>query len=209
MNVWLEVVGWVGSILIVLSLTQARVLRFRWMNLTGSVVATTYNSIIGIWPFAAMNLAITLINVYWLLRLYREAHDEAVYEVLEVGAEDAYLQRVLRVHAADIAKSHPAFVAGSGARSGDRSAFLIVRGDETVGAVVVRDAGDGEGVVELDWVTPRFRDFSPGEFVHRRSSIFTDRGFRRIVVERAPAGERAYLERVGFRPEGDRWIRTV
>lgn len=208
MNVWLEVVGWVGSVLIVVSLAQARVLRFRWINLTGSVVATAYNVIVGIWPFAAMNGVIAVINVYWLVRLYREAHDEQVYDVVEVRAEDAYLQRVLRLHATDIAKSHPAFAATSPG-AGRRHAFLVVRGDETVGAVVLRDAGDGVAMVELDWVTPRFRDFTPGEFVHRRSGIFTDLGFRRVIVEHAPAAERSYLERVGFAQDGNRWVRTV
>lgn len=44
---WLEIVGWAGSGLVVLSLTQARVLRFRVLNLVGSVLATGYNTIGG------------------------------------------------------------------------------------------------------------------------------------------------------------------
>ena len=64
MSTWLEVIGWVGSILVVLSLMQARVLRFRWMNLIGAVIATGYNAWVGVWPFAAMNAAISIIDVY-------------------------------------------------------------------------------------------------------------------------------------------------
>ncbi len=71
MNVWLEVIGWVGSGLVVWSLMQARVLRFRWMNLAGSAVAAGYNAWVGIWPFAVMNGVIAIIDVYWLLRLKR------------------------------------------------------------------------------------------------------------------------------------------
>jgi hypothetical protein len=33
---------------------------------------------VGIWPFVAMNAAISAINVYWLLRLNRERHDASV-----------------------------------------------------------------------------------------------------------------------------------
>ena len=111
---WLEIAGWVGSALVVLSLTQARVFRFRWLNLTGSLIATTYNAILGIWPFFAMNAAISLINIYWLRRLTRERHDAAVYEVVEVAPDDAYLLHVLRTHAADIAGFAPGFVAQLG-----------------------------------------------------------------------------------------------
>ncbi|MFD6443567.1 hypothetical protein ACFWEJ_00595 [Promicromonospora sp. NPDC060204] len=205
---WLELAGWVGSALVVLSLTQARVFRFRWLNLTGSLIATTYNAILGIWPFFAMNAAISLINIYWLRRLTRERHDAAVYEVVEVAPDDAYLLHVLRTHAADIATFAPGFVAQPGPGE-ERSAFLVQRGDETVGVVEVRDGGDGAGVVELDWVSMRFRDLTPGEFVYRRSGIFAAKGFDRVVVPQPAPGEHAYLRGVGFRPEGDTWVREV
>ncbi|OZB88354.1 MAG: hypothetical protein B7X41_08585 [Microbacterium sp. 14-71-5] len=221
MVLW-QVIGWVGSGLVVLSLMQARVLRFRWMNLAGAVVATVYNAVFAIWPFAAMNGAIAVIDVYWLWRLLRERHDSAVYEVVEVAPDDAYLQHVLGVHAADIAQFRaPAPVpAGQGGTGGGtvvapgtpvrgadgRVALLVVRGDETVGVVLVRRLDEGVGYVELDWVTPRFRDFTPGEFVYRRSGVFAEHGFRQLV---APTGEADYLTRVGFRREGDGWVREV
>lgn len=205
---WLEIAGWTGSALVVLSLTQARVFRFRWLNLIGSLVATTYNAILDIWPFVAMNAAISLINIYWLVRLNRERHDAAVYEVVEVAPDDAYLLHVLRTHAADIASFAPSFVALPGAGD-ERSAFLVQRGDETVGVVEVRNAGDGTAVVELDWVSRRFRDLTPGEFVHRRSGIFAAKGFARVVVPQARSGDLAYLRGVGFRPEGSAWVREV
>jgi len=207
MNPWLEALGWIGSVLVVLSLTQARVLRFRWLNLVGSLIATAYNAVVGIWPFVAMNGAITIINVYWLVRLYREAHDDTTYEVVEVAPDDAYLLHVLRTHSADIAQFSPHFHADAPPQG--RSAFLVQRGDETVGVVVLRDAGDGEAVVELDWVSRRFRDFTPGEFVHRRSGIFTARGFRRVVVPPDAVHDRTYLERMGFSPDGGGWVREV
>jgi hypothetical protein len=42
---WWQVIGWVGSALVVLSLAQARVLRFRWLNLAGAVLATAFNAV--------------------------------------------------------------------------------------------------------------------------------------------------------------------
>ena len=67
--------------------------------------------------------------------------------------------------------------------------------------VIVEDAGDGVARVELDYVTERFRDFSPGEFVYRRSSWFTDRGFRKVI---SPSGMvRPYYGKLGFHREGE------
>jgi len=217
----LEIIGWVGSVLVVVSLMQARVLRFRWLNFAGSVIATAYNTVVGIWPFAAMNGVIAVIDAYWLWRLTRERHDADVYEVVQVGADDHYLRHVLGVHADDIARFYPSFglpgdAAGdvpgdvpSGAAVPGRWAYLVLRGDETVGVVVVRDAGDGVGEVELDWVTPRFRDFAPGEFVYRRSGAFAGTGLRSLVVAEDARDTGPYLERVGFARVDGRWRREV
>jgi hypothetical protein len=213
----LDVVGWISSILVVLSLMQARVLRFRWMNLVGAAMATVVNALLGIWPFAAMNGVIAVIDVYWIWRLTRERHDEAVYEVVEVGVADAYLRHVLGVHAQDVAATHPRFsLAGIAEASAappseggvQRSAFLVLRGDETVGMVLVRDAGSGVGEVELDYVTERFRDFTPGEFVYRKSGVFADKGFTTLVADAGP-GTSDHYGRVGFQRVGDRWERPV
>ena len=46
--------------------------------------------------------------------------------------------------------------------------------------VLLRDDGDGVAQVQLDYVTPRYRDFSPGEFVWRRSNVLRERGFARV-----------------------------
>lgn len=208
----LEIIGWVGSALVVVSLMQARVLRFRWMNLAGSVIATAYNAVVGIWPFAVMNGVIAIIDVYWLVRLQRERHDADVYEVVPVGADDHYLRHVLGVHADDIARYYPSFVlpgSGASADAPARWAYLVLRGDETVGVVVVRDVGDAVGEVELDYVTPRFRDFTPGEFVYRRSGVFAGTGLRALVVADDARDTGDYLERVGFEQVGGRWRRDV
>ncbi|MCG7286672.1 hypothetical protein MHY85_11910 [Cellulomonas sp. ACRRI] len=205
----LEIIGWVGSVLVVVSLMQARVLRFRWLNFAGSVIATAYNTIVGIWPFAAMNGVIAVIDAYWLWRLTRERHDADVYEVVPVGAGDHYLRHVLGVHADDIARYYPSFGLPGDAAGESRWAYLVLRGDETVGVVVVRDAGDGVGEVELDWVTPRFRDFAPGEFVYRRSGVFAGTGLRSLVVAEDARDTGPYLERVGFARVDGRWRREV
>jgi hypothetical protein len=199
---WLDVLGWAGSALLVYSLLQARVLRFRVLNLVACVVLVIFNAALGIWPMVAMNIALAGINIWFVRRLLAERHDDTAYRVLEVGAGDTYLRHVLTVHDEDIRRFFPAFT-GTGVTA-DRSAFLVLHGDETVGVVLLRDAGDGVAQVELDYVTPRFRDFTPGEFVYRRSGMFRDRGFRRVL---APPGMVApYYDRVGFHQSAEGYV---
>jgi hypothetical protein len=196
---WLDLIGWFGSALLIVSVMQTRLLRFRVLNLLACVVLTGFNAALTIWPMVAMNIALTLINLWHIRKLVATRHDEEVYVVIEVGPDDEYLRHVMRVHGADILKFQPDLV-WDGQVAG-RSAFLIQRGDETVGLVLVRDDGDGVAQVQLDYVTPRYRDFSPGEFVWRQSLVLRDRGFTRVVTPSSMVD--AYYERLGFRRVDD------
>ncbi|MBY9073796.1 hypothetical protein K1X13_03070 [Nocardioides sp. WL0053] len=199
---WLDLLGWAGSALLIYSIMQARVLRFRVLNLIACLVLVVFNGLLGIWPMVAMNVVLSAINLWFIRQLISDRHDAAAFTVLEVGPNDEYLRHVLRVHGPDILRFQPDFLWDGAAP--DRSAYLVQRGDETVGVVLIRDAGDGVAQVELDYVTPRFRDFSPGEFVWRQSGVLKDDGFRRVVT---PSGMVApYYDKVGFHREDDVFV---
>lgn len=201
---WLEIFGWIGSVLVVWSLTQAKVLRFRWLNLSGALAASIYNAIIGVWPFFAMNLAITFINIYWLTKLYSKSPENSLFKVIEVPSDDAYLNHVLNEHGSDIALFEPRY-ANERAVSRPDFSFLLLRNDEMVGVVELADDGDGTARVLLDWVTPRFRNADPGRFVYLRSGALTTHGFTRVVAPAVPHFEK-YLSVVGFTRTGDQWM---
>ncbi|MGL5928525.1 MAG: hypothetical protein ACRCY8_06280 [Dermatophilaceae bacterium] len=195
---WVDALGWFGSALLVVSLLQARILRLRALNTVACVILVVFNALVAVWPMVAMNVVLAGINGWFVVRMLTERRGDEAYLVLEVGERDAYLQHFLGVHAADIARFFPGFSATT-----DRMAYLVQRGDETAGAVIVRDAGNGTAQVELDYVTPRFRDLQPGEFVYRRSGLFRDKGFRRVLT--APGMVAPYYRRLGFAPDGDRF----
>lgn len=196
---WLDIIGWAGSALLIYSVMQARVLRFRVLNFAASAILAGFNAALEIWPMVAMNAILCVINLWHIRWLVVTRHDADTYDVLEVGRQDEYLRHLLRVHGADILKYQPDFT-WDDAADGTVS-FLVQRGDETVGMVLVHDSGDGIARVTLDYVTPRFRDFSPGEFVWRRSTALRDRGFRTVITpERMVA---PYYERLGFRALGN------
>ncbi|MBM0230094.1 hypothetical protein DKT69_32110 [Micromonospora sicca] len=199
---WLELVGWAGSALLVWSLLQTRILRLRALNLLGCLILIGYNAAVHVWPMVGLNVVLAVVNVWYLRKMLATRHDEQTYQVVEVGTGDAFLAHTLRVHAPDIARFNPDFHWDPEDRR--RSAFLVVRADEVVGVVVSHAEAGGVAQIDLDYVTPPFRDFTPGEFVYRRSSLFTDRGFRRVV---SPPGMVApYYHRLGFRPEGDAYV---
>ncbi|MET7420237.1 YgjV family protein [Dactylosporangium sp. NPDC005555] len=197
---WLDVIGWVGSAVLVWSLSQARLLRLRVLNLIGSVVLVVYNAALSVWPMVGLNAAMTGINAFHLYRMHRTRHDDATYTVVPVGTDDTFLAHVLRVHWADLAKFNPSF--GFDDAPG-RAAFLIMRGDEVVGVLILRPASTGVAQIELDYVTQRFRDVSPGEFVFRSSGLLTALGYHRVLTP--PGMVAPYYGRLGFQRTGDHY----
>ncbi|MGO4258795.1 hypothetical protein [Marmoricola sp. RAF53] len=195
---WLSLAGWLGSALLIYSVMQARVLRFRVLNLAACVVLAGFNAALEIWPMVAMNIALCGINLWHIRALVTTRDDDAAYAVLEVGGQDEYLRHVLRVHAADILSFQPDLVWDGAAP--DNLAFVVQRGDETVGVVLLHVAGDTATVL-LDYVTPRYRDFSPGRFVWRTSGVLAGRDLARVVTSPRMVG--AYYAKLGFSPRSD------
>ena len=202
---WLDLFGWAGSALLIVSLLQARVLRFRALNLVAGLMLVVFNALVGVWPMVAMNLATSGINVYFISRLLSQRHDSAAFRVLGVKSDDVYLAHVLEVHQADVRRHQPDF-SWDGVPREDRRPFLILRGDETVGVVIIRTEGT-DAHVELDYVTRRFRDHSPGEFVWRESGLLRELGIHRVIT--SPTMVDPYYARVGFRREGDSYVLAV
>lgn len=197
----LDLVGWGGSALLVFSLLQARVLRFRALNLVACLILLVFNALIEVWPMVGMNAVLAAINVWFLVRLLSDRHDETAFQVVEVGRDDAYLRHLLTVHGDDIRRYQPGWTPGEVA--GCDHAFLVLRGDETVGVVLI-DADHDVARVRLDYVTQRFRDFTPGEFVWRESGVLTALGFKHVMTPPDMVG--AYYDRVGFRRNGREYV---
>lgn len=73
MTVLIEIIGWLGSLLLVVSLLQAQMMRLRVLNLIAALVLVGYNAAVETWPMVGMNAAVAVIDVYFIIVLRREA----------------------------------------------------------------------------------------------------------------------------------------
>lgn len=68
----IEIVGYLGSVLVVVSMLMSSVRRLRIVNAVGAGIFTVYALLIQSYPTAFMNFCLVVIDVYHLIRMEKE-----------------------------------------------------------------------------------------------------------------------------------------
>jgi hypothetical protein len=72
MNIWHEVLGYLGMALVLLSMMMNNVEKLRLLNLSGSIISMIYGILTHTWPTAILNLGLAVIHVVKLIQLKRK-----------------------------------------------------------------------------------------------------------------------------------------
>lgn len=203
-----ELIGYLASALVVLSLLMTSVLRLRIIGLVGAVVFATYGVLIDAIPVLVTNGAIVLVHGYHLSKLLRDRAADAYFEVMRWPTDGVYLPRFLAFYRDDIVRSQPSF---TGLRD-DHLAWVTLRDAEPVGLVLARKDGAGVARIDLDYVTPPHRDFAAGSTLFGSRRVFGPDGITEVVARADTDVHRRYLLRMGFEPtatDADTFTREV
>ena len=104
----IELIGYLGSALVVFSMLMTSIVKLRVVNTVGCVIFTAYALVIGSYPTALMNLCLIGINVFQLFRLFR---DQKQYDLIDTDLGDGYVSYFLEKNSADIRAWFPDFSA--------------------------------------------------------------------------------------------------
>ena len=72
MNIFWELVGYTGTVLILLSMMMTSVVKLRIVNMTGSLISVIYGIVCNTWPVVFLNLGLIIINAVQLVRIRRK-----------------------------------------------------------------------------------------------------------------------------------------
>ncbi|MBE6533336.1 MAG: YgjV family protein [Ruminococcaceae bacterium] len=70
-NIPLEIFGYIGTALVIISMLMTSLIKLRIINMCGSIISTTYSIIVGAWPIVVMNICILCINMYHTVKSLR------------------------------------------------------------------------------------------------------------------------------------------
>lgn len=189
-----EIIGYVGSALVLISFLMSSVLKLRIINSAGSLVSVVYGLFVHTYPTVVMNACLLLINIYYILK-YLNVKNEKIYRSRIVTTGSGTLGFFLARHEEDIKSFFPNFRFDKETMNYARFIFLE---DTIVGVMIGTKTGDTLNLC-LDYATPKFRDFSVGRYAYK---TIRGEGVSRVVFSGDIPKSYIYLKKLGFVKEG-------
>lgn len=186
----LELIGYIGSVIVAISLMMSSIVKLRIINFIGGAVFSAYGFMIGALPVGFLNLFIALVDVYYLIEIFSV---KEYFKILEVRPSSYYLQYFIDFHKEDIKKFMPSF---SCSPTEQTNVFFILRNSIPAGLVCAEGYTENEVFVKLDFAIPGYRDFKMGKYVFNKT--FKDKGIKKIYSDPGNKAHEKYLKRMGF-----------
>lgn len=192
-NMILEIVGYIGTALVIVSMMMTSVTKLRLINICGGAISTVYAVLVGTYPVVVLNVCLISINIFQLIR---EARHKKLFTYLRVEAEDRSLGHFLSVYREDVARYFPAYELTAHENT---EVHMIYIGAEPVGLLVGRREGNSLDV-EIDYSVPKYRDLSVGKFLF---SALKENGVEVLTSSVGAPEHKSYLRKMGFVEAGD------
>lgn len=185
-----EILGYLASALVAVSLMMKAIVKLRIINLFGSIFFMIYGIIIGAYPVACVNGFVAFINIYYLFEIFTA---KEYFSILEVKPDSDYLKMFLNYHLEDITKYITTFTLDQVDKC---NVFFVLRNTIPAGLVCFDNKNDNSVFVKLDYVIPGYRDFKTGNFVYNK--ILKERNIKKIYSSSENKMHQRYLEKMGF-----------
>ncbi len=187
-----ELVGYVGSVLVAVSLMMKSLLRLRVINLVGALFFVLYGLLISALPVAFLNALIVGVNVYYLAQMWKQ---KDYFKLMEVNSDSRYLKNFVDFYEKEIREFVPSYLFKP---KSDQLVVFVLRNMVPAGVLIVRPQGE-QAEVFLDFVIPGYRDFRAGKFLFEESAdYFWQKGIKQLVSAPGDPRHESYLKRMGF-----------
>lgn len=184
----LEIIGYIGSALIVISMMMTSVLRLRVVNILGCVIALAYALAVKAYPVAFLNGFLIVVNAVKTIQLFRV---EKNYTLIESSGAAGLPKYLTEKYNDDILNFFPDFKG----LSDDDTVFILMNGDAATGITAGKIDEQKNFHITIDYTTPAYRDNSAGLFLFNE---IAKRGCKKAVFETSSKNHETYMYKIGF-----------
>lgn len=196
----IELAGYIGSALVVISMLMSSVVKLRAINTVGCVISFTYAMITHAYPIALMNFCLIIINVYNLRKLLKNTEE---YDFIDAGKEEGLVNYFLEYYKEDMKQYFPDFDKNN---FHGNTAYVVCCKACPAGILLGEKTEDGKLQIKLDYTTPAYRDCSVGKYLY---SQLTTKGINQLVFTEKTNNHEAYLEKMGYTKTENGYVKKM
>ena len=196
----LEMMGYLASLLVLVSLLMSSVVKLRIINSIGAALFTAYGILIESYPTAAMNFALIVVNIYFLVKVLRT---KKLLSLVEMKPDDSAAQHFVAFYKDDIARIFPDY---DFTVDPQQRCWMVYADANPVGLMIGTVTEPDTLGVSLDYACPSHRDCSVGLYLY---DCLKEQGVRQMVAVSDVQMHTGYLKRMGFEQKGDKYIKNL
>lgn len=198
-------IGYLATVFLGISLMTKNSIRFRWINGAGCLAFVIYGFLIGAVPVLITNLLLFVINIYFLMKLFRT---EDSFDLIEYKPEDKLIQKFRDFYSKEIKEYFPDYVT---TENPNIIRFVVLR-NLVIANIFEAEVGE-KGVAEviLNFTIPQYRDFKVGSFLlNSKKEFLLENGIHQLHYKKVDhKGHAKFLRVIGFLNNGQEYFKDL
>ncbi len=169
-------IGYLASVLLIISLSVHGDAKFRVYNLLGCICFIVYGIILLAWPVILTNAILLFINIYYLIKLYKHREN---FDIIELTGKEVLVEKFITFNKMDIEQFYPNF--NTGALEGNIN-FMVLRDLVIANIFSVKKIDNGDAIVIINYTIKKYRDYKISKFLFDKKQLqLSTKGIKRIL----------------------------
>jgi len=193
---FLEIFGYVSSVMIAVSLMMSNILRLRILNAIGALTFAIYGYFVGAYPVVAVNGWIFLVDIYFLYKMLSEKN---FFKLLEgIDHDSPYLANFIDFYKDDISKFFPNF----NSDKLEKPEIVFILRNLVPAGIFIFCKNEKEKTIDimLDYTIPDYRDMKNTSFLlFDKKEHFKNNDFNKYQTRSCVKEHSGYLKKMNFK----------
>jgi hypothetical protein len=174
-----QLLGYIASVLLAISLLVNNDLKFRWLNTFGCITFIGYGILINAFPVILTNGILLLINIIYLFKIYNTKED---FDLLEFKGDEKLVHKFLSFYKKDIDKYFPEFNIET---TNANLRFVVIRDIVIANLFAASVSEEGTALVDINYTVAKYRDYKVGKFIFEKEKKYLlAKGVKKIVYQK-------------------------
>ncbi|MCX6209976.1 MAG: hypothetical protein NTZ59_10925 [Bacteroidetes bacterium] len=191
----LDLVGYIASIFLAISLVVNGAFKFRTINMLGQITFIIYGLLINAFPIIIANSVLLCINVYQLVKLMKSNEQ---FQYIAIQQHDKIVEQFLKFYEKDIKLFFPKFQYQPILQQ--HISFVVLRDASIANIFIATIDSRGNATVQINYTVPQYRDYKVGRFIFEQEKKYlTSNSIQQVVyTEVANKNHIEFLKVMGF-----------